>query len=230
MILCEGETEEQALPIFFKEYFELEPFELGVNILGVGGSGNYKPFMRIAKDLDIDLFIFSDGERNIIRDVKKHYIEVYGNVSKDEIKKYISFLPDESDFERYLVYADYKDELIKVIDEVKGKESFIENYIEKNDGKDGKRYRTKRVCPKCKQNIFENEIKDYQGDDGFNKALIDCLSNIKTEYSSMTAQLILKRKDIDNIPEVIRSFFYEIAEIKRYSIKSLYSKIEEGEE
>ena len=39
LILCEGETEEQALPMLFEKYFESECFVLGVNVIGVGGSG-----------------------------------------------------------------------------------------------------------------------------------------------------------------------------------------------
>lgn len=70
MILCEGETEDQVLPQFFKEYFGYEPFELGVNIVSVGGFGKYKPFLRVAKDLDIELFILSDGEEEVIQKLK----------------------------------------------------------------------------------------------------------------------------------------------------------------
>ena len=66
MILCEGETEEQILPRFFNVFFGHESFELGTNIISVNGFGNYKPFMRIARDLDIDLFILSDGENETI--------------------------------------------------------------------------------------------------------------------------------------------------------------------
>lgn len=69
MILCEGETEEQVLPKLFNEFFGQESFELGANIVSVDGFGNYKPFMRIARDLDIDLFILSDGEEKVIRKV-----------------------------------------------------------------------------------------------------------------------------------------------------------------
>ena len=39
LILCEGETEEQALPMLFEQYFESDCFGLGVNVIGVGGSG-----------------------------------------------------------------------------------------------------------------------------------------------------------------------------------------------
>ena len=39
VVLAEGETEEQSLHIFCREYFGKEPFELGISIVGVGGQG-----------------------------------------------------------------------------------------------------------------------------------------------------------------------------------------------
>ncbi|HDT8070805.1 TPA: AAA family ATPase, partial [Enterococcus faecalis] len=48
LILCEGETEDQVLPQFFNDFFGCDPFELGVNIVSVGGFGKYKPFIRVA--------------------------------------------------------------------------------------------------------------------------------------------------------------------------------------
>ena len=60
VILSEGETEEQALPVFFKEYFGCEPYELGVSFTGVGGK-NYLPFLRMFECIGTNWLIFSDG-------------------------------------------------------------------------------------------------------------------------------------------------------------------------
>ena len=226
LILCEGETEDQVLPQFFKEYFGSEPFELGTSIVSVGGSGKYKPFLRVAKDLAIDLFILSDGEERTIKDVKKHYRQVYGDVTEEVIDVHICFLPDGSDFEGYLVQAGYKDELINVIDNVEGKKSVVDTFIEKYNGKMGKAKRTENKCSSCEQNIFESEIKNYTGEEGFEKALIECLSNIKTDYSSQIGKLILERKNIDRIPQVIRNLFFEIARIKKHPINNQFGQVD----
>ena len=123
LILCEGETEDQVIPILFKEYFGREPFELGVNVVSVGGSGKYKPFMRVARDLDIDLFILSDGEHTTIKDVTKHYNEVFTGVEGYDLNERIKFLPKEADFEEYLVSDGYSPELINILDLVKGQDN-----------------------------------------------------------------------------------------------------------
>lgn len=62
LVLFEGETEEQAIPLFAERLWERHPNELGVTFVGVGGGGNYLPFLRIAKMFKIPWLIFSDGE------------------------------------------------------------------------------------------------------------------------------------------------------------------------
>ena len=79
LVLCEGETEEQALPLLFNKYFGKEPFVLGVNVVGVGGSGKkYLPFLTFARDFDMPVFIFSDGEDSTVKQLKKHYDSIFG--------------------------------------------------------------------------------------------------------------------------------------------------------
>ncbi|MED1481530.1 ATP-dependent nuclease [Bacillus altitudinis] len=219
IILCEGETEEQALPKFFTEFFDHETFELGTNIVSVNGYGNYKPFIRIAHDLDIDLFILSDGESKVIKKVKNDYKDVFKSSTDEELLDHIKFLPNESDFEKYLIDQDYKEELLRIIDNIKGKESFIESYIEKNNGKKSKPKSTKKKCESCQQSIYKAEIKDYSGEIGFKQALLDCLNDCKTEYSAKIGEEILKRKGTDRIPQIIQELFKSIANKKGYSIK-----------
>jgi len=73
LVLCEGETEEQALPTLFQKYFGNEGFVLGINFIGVGGSGKkYLPFLTFAKEFSIPIFIFSDGEERVVKQLKKY--------------------------------------------------------------------------------------------------------------------------------------------------------------
>jgi putative ATP-dependent endonuclease of OLD family len=64
VVLFEGETEEQALPMFARHHWGKYPFERGVSFVGVGGDGNYLPFLRIFQAMEIPWFIFSDGEES----------------------------------------------------------------------------------------------------------------------------------------------------------------------
>lgn len=62
VVLFEGETEEQALPMFARHHWGQHPFERGVAFVGVGSYGNYGPFLRVFDAMEIPWFIFSDGE------------------------------------------------------------------------------------------------------------------------------------------------------------------------
>lgn len=222
LILCEGETEDQVLPKFFKDFFGCDPFELGVNIVSVGGFGKYKPFIRVAKDLDIELFILSDGEKDVIKKVKKAYREVFSDVTDEDLIKRIKFLPNESDLESYLLDCGYQNELLNVIDQIEGTEGYLNHFINVKDGTKKKRVKTEKICPTCEQNIFEAPIRVYSGDKGYQEAILDYLESKKTEYSSMIGCEILKRNDKTKIPEIIREMFYEISNVKNLAITPLY--------
>lgn len=62
LLLFEGDTEEQALPDFAEKHWKTHPNDLGYSFVGVGGYGNYLPFLRMAESFSIPWFIFSDGE------------------------------------------------------------------------------------------------------------------------------------------------------------------------
>src|SRR5699024_2251157 len=62
IILCEGETEEQAMPLLIKKHFGKSTIELGIDVVGIDGGGNYYPFIYFAQKLNLKWFILSDGE------------------------------------------------------------------------------------------------------------------------------------------------------------------------
>ncbi len=101
LVLFEGETEEQALPVFTKEYFGQMPFALGIAMVNVGGFGNYKAFLRLAHGMGIPWLIFSDAETDVKPKVEKQVGEVSGGKA--------IFLPDGQDFETYLLQTGYAD-------------------------------------------------------------------------------------------------------------------------
>jgi putative ATP-dependent endonuclease of OLD family len=108
VVLFEGETEEQALPITIKRHFDKSPIELGVDFIGVGGSGNYLPFIRFFEAFNIPYLIFSDNEAEANATVKSQ-------ISKSKLNDMnkVVFLTDGNDFEKELCDNGYIDEVKK---------------------------------------------------------------------------------------------------------------------
>lgn len=210
IVFFEGETEEQALPIFAQKHFGKSFSDLGIDFIGINGFGNYFPFIYFAEKLNIKWFILSDGEKDVIKKIEKVLKAIY---TVDEIKlsdyENVLILENEYDFEKYFINCGYRDKIIETFELLYG-EGFIENFIKKRDGSIAKKIQTKEVCDKCDQNIYENILRDYTGDDGFLEALNDAMSDNKTQYAPILAQLIIDSEL--GIPPIIVELFEKIGE------------------
>ncbi|MDP8234418.1 MAG: AAA family ATPase [Candidatus Saelkia tenebricola] len=162
IVLFEGETEEQALPVFADHYFGKTAFEIGVDFVGVGGYGNYLPFIRFAHALAIPWCIFSDAEPETVKSVKK---QIKSSLSNERENEVVVFLDDGNNFERQLIDDGYTKE---IKDAIKNKEL--------------SKCKTKQHA-KAKQ----AEIDSYD-----NKELYETISEIKTQYGAVIAEEIIK--------------------------------------
>lgn len=108
VILFEGETEEQALPITMERFFNKSPIELGVDFIGVGGYGNYLPFIRFFEAFNMHYLIFSDNDGEVKSRVSQQ-------ISESKFKDFnkVVFLNDGNDFEKELCENGYFDEVKK---------------------------------------------------------------------------------------------------------------------
>lgn len=113
LVFFEGETEEQALPVFAKAYWGEHIHTLGISMVGVSGMA-YLPFVRLAENFSIPWFIFSDGEPGAIKAVT-NVLRKLGKPESPEDNDNIVVLPDGKNFEGYIVTTDYQDVLIDVI-------------------------------------------------------------------------------------------------------------------
>lgn len=205
IVLCEGETEEQALPLLFEKFFGCQAFQLGVNFVSVGGSGKkYLPFFRFAKDFSIPVFVFSDGETKARSGLKTNYELVYGATDIDR-SSHITIL-DDTDFEGYLIKDGYRcilEEAIKVVDG----EDAIDRWISSLDGKpSGSVKSDKPPCINCNQAIYERPIRDYSSEDGTLRALHDILDSKKTAFAPVIADKLCELEISDLPPKLVELF------------------------
>jgi putative ATP-dependent endonuclease of the OLD family len=192
IILCEGETEEQAIPLLIKKHFGKSTIELGIDVVGISGGGNYYPFIYFAEKLNLKWFILSDGEANIIKKLKKDFkklTESEVNVNEIILPDNIVHFDDEDDFESYIIKNDFLEEVESCLKTILNTDDLDEVIANKNGTSKG-RIRTDAICEACSQNIFEEVLRDYEGDVGRISALTDLLSQHKTKYSSILSELI----------------------------------------
>ena len=191
LLLFEGPTEEVALPIFYQKYFDRRPFEDGVTLVSVNGKENYLPFLKFSKFLKIPVFILSDGDGDTEEKVKKQIIKVYNSI--ECIPLFV--LPNNADFEKFLIDSDYIEEIKNAIDFVKSENNYITSYIQKLNGQKGKKGVT----------------RNYNGEDAEIIAILDCMRENKTDFAEEIALKIeLSEKEL---PLKLIELFTKIKEV-----------------
>lgn len=231
VVLCEGITEEQALPIYFKEYFGLEPICCGVNIIGIGGQ-NYKTFLNLIKDLQIPWFIFSDGEQDTKKTVKKA-VGAETVEALSELKNII-ILDNGNDYERYLISEGYTDTIISAINTCEDNADYFDDFLNSNNHTSaGRKPSSAPPCQTCGQQIYINTERDYDGDDGRKNAVYDCCTGkkAKAKYATFVAETIIALEDTNKrIPSKIKSLLKEIGQLLNLTEKEVYKQNEAIEE
>lgn len=213
VVLCEGITEEQALPLYFKEYFGVEAICCGINIIGIGGQ-NYKTFLNLIKEFKIPWFIFSDGETNTIKTVRKA-VETVSEETMETLKNVI-ILDAGEDYERHLLSHGYMEEIISAINECEQNPQYFNGFLATNNHKSsGRKITSRPKCVTCGQDIYEDILRNYDGDDGKKLAVYDCCTGkrAKAKYASYVAQHIIAQEDINKrIPPKVKDLLKEISQ------------------
>ncbi|TAE56376.1 MAG: DUF2813 domain-containing protein [Nostocales cyanobacterium] len=111
VVLFEGITEEQALPVFAEKYWDISPNALGITFIGVEGFKGYPPFLKLVSSFNIPWYLFSDGEDNTRDKIYKDF----QLIGEPENSSRLFLIPENKNFEQYIVSEEYKDVLINMI-------------------------------------------------------------------------------------------------------------------
>lgn len=202
LILFEGDTEEQAFPLWAQAYWGASSHELGFSFVAVGGT-DYFPFIWLAQSFGIPWYVFSDGEEKpvakLTADAKRAGIE---DISKAEN---IVIVPKKRDLEGYLMDEGYFDAFLAAIKAVT-EDDGLDKYIAQLDGKLGKQVDGKETT------------RDYKGTDGRKRAALDMIRERKTRYATPLATAILALADpARRVPKRVGELFDIIG--KRFLLK-----------
>lgn len=212
VILCEGETEEQSLPLLIEKQLNLDMVSIGINIIGINGGGNYFPFIYFCESLGIKWFILSDGENPILEKIKKDMIKLNQLEVRPEDYEFpdnIIHFENQENFERHLINNGFKEEIENTLKEIYGDD--IDAIILRKHGSVLKRQPTRDKCSECNQFIFEDILRVYNTDEGKWEAYNELLSDKKTIYPSILSQKIFESEK--PIPPKLIELFSKINDI-----------------
>jgi putative ATP-dependent endonuclease of OLD family len=198
VVLCEGITEELALPVFFHEHFGCAPFANGVNIVNIGGSGKYLPYLTLLKNFNIPWAIFSDGESEAIKAVKNAVRTVFNEdyATCDNV----IILDSNQEYETYLIQEGYDSVILEAICEYEENDDPLADYIAQKQGQ----RRKKSIAEK----LGLDETRDYNGADGRTIALKELCLDKKTVYALPVARKIISLDDVEKrVPTKIKTLF-----------------------
>ncbi len=194
LVLFEGETEEQALPIFAEKYWGQHPNNLGVTMVGVGGGGSYLPFLRLANGFGIRWYIFSDADQDTLRRLQKALSKI--DITDYQSQDNVIVLPPGMGFESYIMSENYQDVITTMLDETHHMVGYLDDYMTRMHG----------------QRIKKDKYRDYKTTGGRERAMVDLLSGNKTRYAKPLANHITALSDPSRqFPSRIEALLAQVA-------------------
>lgn len=189
VVFFEGQTEEQALPVWAKSYLGASIHELGFSFVRVNGT-DYFPYIWLAKRLEIPWYVFGDGEVQPVKNLE-NALKKAGH-SKIAESDNIVVLPDGNNFERQLMADGYQSVIETVLDDVLGEKpfwdgtgeepapkSFLDSYMDIHHEKPRK----------------GGTIRDYKAADARNQATTDAVGENKLRVARPIAEKIVALED-----------------------------------
>lgn len=195
VVLFEGQTEEQALPIWAEAYWGCSIHELGFSFVRANGT-DYFPFVWLAKSLEIPWYVIGDGETKPVAALE----EALKKAGQPNIaaSTNVVVLPKDSNFERQLLAENYLAEIELALNEAHNHASYLNQFIDKNHG-----------LPYGK----DKGNRDYKSDGGRLRAAADAMKAEKTRLAKPLARTIVGSKDpARRFPSCIERLFRIIGE------------------
>lgn len=189
VVLFEGQTEEQALPVYASRYWGATIHEFGFCFVRVNGT-DYFPFIWLLKALRIPWYIFADGEPEPLTRLEAA-LKKAGEAEAAKCANVV-VLPSSNGFEGQLLAEGYLPEIEAAIDKVEGQAKFLDEYMATLDGKPKK----KRVIRDYKSaGSRERAAGDYLGENKTRMAkpvafVISCLADPKRRFPKYIEQML----------------------------------------
>ena len=190
VVLFEGQTEEQAMPIWAQRYWGTTIHEVGFSFVRANGT-DYFPFIWLAKSLGIPWYVMGDGETQPVAQLEAALKKAKQPNIADSPN--IIVIPDKRNFETQLLHEGYLPEVELALNKLTGNDAFLDSFIENRHG---------TPYPKNKGN------RDYLSTGGRIRAAGDAMKEEKTRLARPLARQISSLPDsARQFPSIICSLF-----------------------
>lgn len=186
--LFEGDTEDAALRVFARSFWPTGPDALGISLINVAGSMNYKHLVTLLDALRVPWLIFSDGDRAGCEGVAAAG-KAIGRVL-DASSAEVLFLPNGNDFEAQLISEGFREHAERAFAGFFGSNA-LADYRARNDG----------------QASRGGGVRDYSAAGWEERLVQDFMDSNKGTYGTALAEEIVAD---GKLPGPVRVFFERV--------------------
>jgi putative ATP-dependent endonuclease of OLD family len=192
VVVIEGDTEDQAFPIFARHHWNKDHAALGISFARTEGAGSGKHVVRALNYFGIPWVLFADGDPEGKKGVKAIETALDRKLTEQELVQ----LPKNACLEQYLVDEGYRESIQKAIADCHGATA-LADYRELNDG----------------QKLNKNAVRDYQAKGWEDRLVLDYCRSCKGTFGEGLANGILKHAKaakLAPLPKAIATLFDRI--------------------
>jgi putative ATP-dependent endonuclease of OLD family len=195
LVVFEGQTEEQALPVWAEAYWGASIHELGFSFVRANGT-QYFPLIWLAKKFHIPWYVFADGEPQPVQRLNEA-LKKAGEGDHNACENVV-VIEGGRNFESMLLNDGYLPEVERALDGYFGKAGALDEFIKQNHGKS--------YGP-------DKGDRDYDGEDGRLRAALDSMKSMKTKLAKPLAHTISTHPDPKRrFPPAVKKLFEKMSE------------------
>jgi putative ATP-dependent endonuclease of OLD family len=192
VVVSEGDTEDQALPVFAKHHWQKDHAALGVSFARTDGAGAGKHVVRVLSHLDIPWVLFADGDS-----AGKKAIAAIEKLLQRKLEDHeLVQLPKDACLEQYLIDEGYREPIEKAIADCHG-DTALADYRDVNHG----------------QKLNKTATRDYKSNGWEQRLVLDYCRSCKGTFGEGLATGILKHSEtatLAPLPELIAKLFERV--------------------
>jgi putative ATP-dependent endonuclease of OLD family len=192
VVVSEGDTEDQALPVFARHYWHKDHAALGISFARTDGAGAGKHVVRVLSHFEIPWVLFADGDS-----AGKKAVTAIEKILERKLEDHeLVQLPKDACLEQYLLDEGYREPIERAIADSHGATA-LADYRDVNHG----------------QKLNKTATRDYKSNGWEQRLVLDYCRSCKGTFGEGLAAGILKHSaaaKLVSLPKAIANLFERV--------------------